>query len=115
MILNKDLTNLIFKQTPIKKGVNKKVFGMMKDGLGGYLMKEFIGLRPKSYAYLTDDGKIDKRAKGVKKCITKKNLRCNDYKDCLMKNMKIMRSQQMFKSERHVVSTYSNEKNCFYK
>ena len=27
-------------------------------------MKEFIGLRPKCYSYLTDDGKIDKKAKG---------------------------------------------------
>ena len=35
-------------------------------------MKEFIGLRPESYAYLVDGGKIAKRAKGVKKCVTKK-------------------------------------------
>ena len=83
---------------------------MMKDELGGHPMKEFIGLRPKSYAHLIDDGKIGKRAKGVKKCVTKKNLRFNDYKDCLIKNIKIMRSQQLFKSERHVVSTIQMKK-----
>ena len=44
---------------------------MMKDKLGGHPMKEFIGLRPKSYANFIDDGKIGKRAKGVKKCVTK--------------------------------------------
>ena len=46
---------------------------MWKDKLSGFPMKEFIGLRPKSYAYLTDDDKIGKKAKGVKKWITKKN------------------------------------------
>ena len=73
-------------------------------------MKEFIGSRPKSSAYLIDNSKIGKRAKTVKKCVTKKNLRFNDYKDCLMKNIKIMRSQQAFKSERHVVSTIQMKK-----
>ena len=29
-------------------------------------MKEFIGLRPKCYSYLTDYGKINKKAKGKK-------------------------------------------------
>ena len=103
-------TSNIQTNTPIKKGVNKKVLGMMKDELGGHPMKEFIGLRPKSYAYLIEDGKIGKRAKGVKICVTKKNLRFNDYKDCLMNNKKIMRSQQVVKSERHVVSTIQMKK-----
>ena len=78
----------------------------MKDELSGHP----IGLRPKSYAYFINDGKIGKRAKGVKKCVTKKNLRFNDYKDCLMRNIKIMRSQQVFKSERHVISTIQMKK-----
>ena len=47
----------------------KKVIGVMKDELGGKIMKEFVGLRPKYYPYLTDDGKIDKKAKGTKKCV----------------------------------------------
>ena len=44
----------------------------MKDELGGKIMKEFIGLRPKCYSYLTDDGNVDKKAKGTKKCVIKK-------------------------------------------
>ena len=83
---------------------------MWKDELSSFPMKEFIGLRPKSYAYLIDDGKIGKRAKGVKKCVTKKDLKFNDYKDCLMNNKKIMRCQQTFKSERHLVSTIQIKK-----
>ena len=95
---------------PIKKGVNKKVSRMWKDKLSGFPMKEFIGLRPKPYAYLIDDGKIGKKAKGVKICITKKKIKFNDYKDCLMNNEKIMRCQQTFKSERHLVSTIQTKK-----
>ena len=47
---------------------------MWKDELAGFPMKEFIGIRSKSYAYLQDNGKIGKRTKGVKRCITKKIL-----------------------------------------
>ena len=47
----------------MEEGVNKKVLVIMKDELNGKIMKECFGLRPKSYAYLIDDGKIGKRAK----------------------------------------------------
>ena len=47
-------------ERPLRMGMNKKVIGMMKDELGGKIMKESLGLRPKCYSYLTDDGKIDK-------------------------------------------------------
>ena len=60
----------------------------MKHELGEHLMKELIGLRSKFYVYLIDDGKIGKRAEGVKKYVAKKSLRFNDYKDCLMNNKK---------------------------
>ena len=48
---------------PIKNNINRKVLGVLQDELNGYPMKKFIGLRPKCYAYLQDDGKINKRAK----------------------------------------------------
>ena len=43
----------------------------MKDELGEKIMTEFAALRPKTYFYLTDDGKNDKKAKGTKKCVKK--------------------------------------------
>ena len=58
---------------PLPTGKNKKVIGLMKDELGGKIITEFITLRPKTYLYLTDDGKEDKKAKGTKKVRNKKN------------------------------------------
>ena len=51
---------------PLPTGKNKKVIGLMKDELGGKIIMEFITLRPKTYSFLTDDGKEDKKAKGTK-------------------------------------------------
>ena len=44
-------------------GNNKKVYGF--SFLGGKTMKEFVALRAKTYAYLTDDYS-EKKAKGTK-------------------------------------------------
>ena len=68
-------------------------------------MREFAALRPKTYSYLTDDGNSDKSAKGTKKCVIKLRLKFNDYKDCLLNNEIILKSQQRFKSQRHNVYT----------
>ena len=65
---------------PLPMGKNKKVIGLMKDELGGEIITEFVTLRPKTYSYLTDDGKEDKKAKGTKKCVIKKMIKFNDIK-----------------------------------
>ena len=35
---------------PLPKGKNKKVIGLMKDDLGGQIMKKFVGVRAKHVA-----------------------------------------------------------------
>ena len=75
----------------------------MKDELGGKIITEFVALRPKKYSYLKDNFKEDKKAKRTKKCVIKRRLKFNDYKDCLLNNEIILKSQQRFKSERHDV------------
>ena len=84
----------------LPKGKNKKVIGKFKDELGGGIVTEFVALRPKTYSSLMDDGGSDKKAKGTKKCVIKRSLKFNDYKDCLLNNEIILKSQQRFKSER---------------
>ena len=70
----------------MQKVMNKKVVGLMKDMLGGKIMTKFAALRPKTYSYLIDDDNSDKKAKGTKKCVIKRTLKFNDYKDCLLNN-----------------------------
>ena len=55
----------------------------MKGELGGKIITEFVGLRPKTYSYLIDDDSGDKKAKGTKKCIIKQVLKFKDYKNCI--------------------------------
>ena len=94
---------------PLPMGRNKKVIGLMKDELGGKMITEFVTLRPKTYSYLTDDGKEDKKAKGTKKCVIKKMIKFNDYKKCLLNDEVILKSQQRFISKKHDVYESLNE------
>ena len=90
---------------PLPIGKNKKVFGLMKDELGGKIITEFVTLRPKTYSYLTDDGKENKKAKGTKKCVIKRMIKFNDYKNSLLKDKVLLKSQKRFISKKHDVYT----------
>ena len=90
---------------PLSTGKNKKVIELMKDELGGKIITEFVTLTPKPYSYLTDDCKEDKKAKGTKKCVIKRMIKFNDYKNCLLKDEVILKSQQRFISKKHDVYT----------
>ena len=93
-------------------------------------MKEFVVLRAKTYSYLKENNDENEKAKGIKKCVIKRKLKFQDYKNCLneakidgklkylekkgfnvdklkefVKNKTILKTQQRFKSERHNVFT----------
>ena len=89
---------------PLPIGKNKKVIGLMKDELGGEIMKEFFALRPKMYSYRVGSSE-PKKCKGIKKCVVKKTITFNDYKKCLSKGRNIHRSQLLFRSNKHEVKT----------
>ena len=82
----------------------------MKDELRVKIMKEFAALRPNTYSHLIDDGYTNKKAKGTKKCVIKRIFQLNGYKNCLLNNKIILKSQQRFKSEAHNVYNEENNK-----
>ena len=90
---------------PLPIGKNKKVIDMFKDELGRKIMIEFCTLRAKAYSYKLDDDTEEKRAKGTKKCIVKRELAFKIDKDSLFNDEVIIRSQQRFRSDHHRVYT----------
>ena len=51
---------------PLPKGMNKIPIGLMKDEIGGKIIREYVALRPKWYSYLTDDDKVLEKLKEQK-------------------------------------------------
>ena len=77
----------------------------MKDELVGEIMTEFIGLRPKMYAYRKIGGEVKKPCKGTKKCVVKKRISFEDYKNCYETGRVQHRVQHRFASRKHVIYT----------
>ena len=55
----------------------------MKDESGRQIMKEFIGLRAKTYSYLKDNNCEDRKAKDTKRYVIRRKLQFQDYKKCI--------------------------------
>ena len=89
---------------PLPVGLNEKVIGLMKDKLGGEIMTEFVTLRPKMHAYKTGESE-SKKCKGIKKCVVKKTISFEDYRNCLFSREISFRSQLMLRSSKHKVKT----------
>ena len=52
-----------------------------------------------------DDNREVKKSKGTKKCVIKRQLMFENYKDCLFNAKIILKSQQRFKSNYHNIYT----------
>ena len=87
----------------IPVGKNKKVPGMMKDEAGGRIIEEFIGLRAKLYSYKMFEGKEEKKCKGIKKSVVRKDISHEDYKECLFSGASQMRKMNVIRSRRHEI------------
>ena len=87
----------------IKTGCSKKVLGMMKDECGGKQITEFVGLRAKMYSYKLDETE-EKKAKGVKNNVIKKDISFNDYYECLIEKVKpVYRKMNLIRSHKHEI------------
>ena len=99
---------------PLEIGKNKKVLGKFKDELGGKIMTKLCAIRAKTYSFLIDDFTehdyeknriVNKKAKGTKKCVVKREILFNNYLDSLFKNKILYRSHQRFRRNHHKVYT----------
>ena len=82
-MLKQGLAFQIELNRPLPNGKSQKVIGVMTDEVCGKIKKEFVELRVESYTYLRDDGSEVKKAKGTKKCVIKRKLKFEDYKNYL--------------------------------
>ena len=89
----------------IPTGINKKVLGMFKDETAGKVIKEFVGLRAKLYSYKMDEGKENKRCKGIKKAVVGKSITHENYKTCLTTGKEQLRRQNIIRSYEHEIYT----------
>ena len=89
----------------IPTGINKKVLGMFKDEAAGKIIIEFVGLRAKLYSFIMEDGKENKRCKGVKKQVVESSITHEDYKTCLRTGKEQLRKQNILRSYEHEVYT----------
>ena len=85
-------------------GLNKQVIDLMKDELGGEIMREFVSLWPKMDSYKAGNSE-PKKCKEITKCVVKKTIRFDDYKKCLFSGKRTHRSQLLFRSRKHEVKT----------
>ena len=90
---------------PLQKGINKMVIGKFKDELAGKIITKFCGLRAKCYSYKLDDDTEEKKAKGVKEYMIKRQITFDNYVDVLPNDKKLKRSQFVFRSYCHQVYT----------
>ena len=106
------LTMIKKDERPLPIGKNKKVICLFKDELGGKIMTEIVALRAKAYAYLLDGYNdddydknkiISKKDEGTKKCVIKRELKFENYRESLFNDKIILKSQQRFKTDHHKV------------
>ena len=95
---NFDKNHYLFNET------NKKVLGKFKDECEGVPIKEYVGLRPKMYSIITADTAIQfRKAKGVKKCVVKKEITHENYKQSLFEEETFRHGMNMLRSDNHQI------------
>ena len=78
---------------------------MMKDKVGGEIIDEFVGLRPKLYSYKMHEGEETKKCKGIKKSVVKKSITHQEYKKCLFTGKQQLRKMNLIRSHKHEIFT----------
>ena len=83
---------------------NKLVVVKMKDVTDRVTIEEFVGLKPKMYAYLVNDNSKHKKAKGMNRNAVV-TLSHNKYKDVLLNKNCLGHSMNRIQSKDHRIGT----------
>ena len=115
MVENKDLFDLseYSKTNPIYDPTNKKVIGKFKDECKDNIMTEFVGVRPKCYAFSKELNSVvleKKTLKGIKKSVVQNDISLQDYKECVLNNITKYDNMKTFRSYDHSVYTIDTKK-----
>ena len=93
----------------LHSNMRKKELGVFKDEMGGDIVCEFVGLRPKLYSILTVS-KNKKTAKGINKATINKHLRHEQYLSSLFDGVKHSHSMSGIRSDKHKLFNYTIKK-----
>jgi hypothetical protein len=101
------------KDHPLYDPTNGKVIGKFKDETNGRQIVEFVGLKPKMYAFTVQKNggmKDHLKAKGVPKAVVEKTLGFDHYKSCLMDKTVVKRDMTCIRSSKHELYTMHMQK-----
>ena len=88
---------------------NKTVIGKFKDETAGLPIIEFTGQKSKVYSIEMDTKNV-KKAKGVKKNVVKRDLKHEDYLECIQNSSMMRHKMKGLRSDHHQVSSYEFNK-----
>ena len=94
---------------PLYSEKNKKVIGKFKDELNGKIINEIVFLKSKAYSYTLTDLSEEKKLKGIGKTTINKDIKFDDYKDCLFNTKIKMNKMCTMNSSKHKI--FINEVN----
>ena len=89
---------------------NKKVIGKFKDEMGGKAIKEVVCIRSKMYSILTGEEQCIKKAKGVSKVVTKKELKHSNYLNCVYNKKASTHTMTSIRTNNHITNTIEQDK-----
>ena len=93
------------KDSEFSDDANKKVIGKMKDGFGGVIATEFVGLKSKMYSIKKINDKELNTAKGVNTATE-----FNEFKDFLFNKKIIRHKMKRIQAKKHKIGTYEIDK-----
>ena len=110
MYHDKEMFDLSDIKGEFNDNTNKKVIGKFKPEYCNSVITEFIGLRSKMYSVKLDDGKEEKKAKGIVKSVIKKDLKHKMYNKILSTSGKMNSKMKVIRSQKHKVYTMEMSK-----